>query len=158
MTLVVPIRRDRDGFGRVQCPTCEREFKTFDPPELEDQPAPHVETALLNGGFFCPYCAVQAPAASWFPKAEIELVNQFLEEASDPGLGDLNDRLDRGLVSVEAEYVSDDAPEGQLSGSDDMRRVDFTCHPSEPLKVAGDWSGDVHCLICGRVAAESSRQ
>ena len=34
----------------------------------------------------------------------------------------------------------------------DMRRVDFSCHPSEPVKVLADWSQAVHCLICGTPA------
>ena len=31
--------------------------------------------------------------------------------------------------------------------------VDFGCHPDEPVKVLDDWSGKVHCLICGEAAA-----
>ncbi len=30
-----------------------------------------------------------------------------------------------------------------------MMRVDFPCHPEEPLKVSEDWDGDVACLLCG---------
>jgi hypothetical protein len=31
----------------------------------------------------------------------------------------------------------------------DMRRFDFTCHPTEPVKVLDDRNGPLHCLICG---------
>jgi hypothetical protein len=33
-----------------------------------------------------------------------------------------------------------------------MRRVDFLCHPAEPVKVLDDWGRPVHCLICGESA------
>jgi hypothetical protein len=36
-----------------------------------------------------------------------------------------------------------------LTEEDDMRRVDFACHPEEPLKVLDKWAGSVYCLICG---------
>jgi hypothetical protein len=32
----------------------------------------------------------------------------------------------------------------------DMRRVDFRCHPAEPAKVLESWTEPVHCLICGQ--------
>jgi len=32
-----------------------------------------------------------------------------------------------------------------------MTRVDFACHPSEPLKILDDWHEPVHCLICGQL-------
>ncbi|MCY3733741.1 MAG: hypothetical protein OXG42_05625, partial [Chloroflexi bacterium] len=37
----------------------------------------------------------------------------------------------------------------------DMRRVDFSCHPAEPVKVDEAWAGPVHCLCCGEVADAS---
>lgn len=40
-----------------------------------------------------------------------------------------------------------------LTEPDDMRRVDFECHPAEPVKVFENWSEPVHCLVCGQVAA-----
>ena len=30
-----------------------------------------------------------------------------------------------------------------------MRRIEFECHPKDPLKVAEDWAEPVHCVICG---------
>jgi hypothetical protein len=29
-----------------------------------------------------------------------------------------------------------------LTESEDMRRVDFGCHPGEPLKILEGWQGD----------------
>ena len=34
-----------------------------------------------------------------------------------------------------------------------MTRVDFACHPSEPLKVLDDWREPVRCLICGQLSS-----
>jgi hypothetical protein len=31
-----------------------------------------------------------------------------------------------------------------------MTRVDFECHPTEPVKVLDDWDNPVHCRICGQ--------
>jgi hypothetical protein len=45
-----------------------------------------------------------------------------------------------------------DAPPEPLTESDDMIRVDFVCHPTEPVKVLEDWANPVHCLICGSPA------
>lgn len=36
-----------------------------------------------------------------------------------------------------------------LTEDDDMTRVDFACHLSEPLKIADDWGQPARCLICG---------
>jgi hypothetical protein len=33
-----------------------------------------------------------------------------------------------------------------------MIRVDFDCHPTEPVKVLDDWDKSVYCLICGQVS------
>jgi hypothetical protein len=40
-------------------------------------------------------------------------------------------------------------PVPDLEESDDMRRIDVNCHPTEPVKVLDDWDRSVHCLICG---------
>ena len=45
---------DSDGFLRRECPTCEREFKWFNSEEGRGEPVP-------EGGYVCPYCAIQAP-------------------------------------------------------------------------------------------------
>jgi hypothetical protein len=43
-------------------------------------------------------------------------------------------------------------PVPELDDTDDMRRIDFACHPAEPVKVLDDWDRWVHCLICGEPA------
>jgi hypothetical protein len=52
-----------------------------------------------------------------------------------------------GGISAQAE---DPEP---LTEDDDMRRIDFACHPSEPLKLLDDWRQPVHCLVCGQTTS-----
>jgi hypothetical protein len=51
----VNVPLDSDGFLRRGCPTCEREFKWLPSEESE---------SAARGGYYCPYCAVQAPEDS----------------------------------------------------------------------------------------------
>ena len=55
---------DSDGFLRRECPTCEREFKWFHTPAEEGSAAP-----VIDGGYFCPYCGVQAETNTWLTQA-----------------------------------------------------------------------------------------
>ncbi len=143
---------DSDGFLRRECPTCEREFKWLPAPEDQEAAEPP------DGGYFCPYCANQAPADSWFTQAQIERATAILSrDVVDPMMERWTDDVNRsnrgsGFVSISASYESN-APEiKELSESNDMRRVDFSCHRDEPVKVLDDWAGAVHCLICGSPA------
>ena len=68
--------------------------------------------------------------------------------------GEDMDRIGRnsgGLINVSMEY---DEPNelDPLTEADDMRRVDFACHPTEPVKVLDDWDRTVRCLVCGEAA------
>lgn len=142
---------DSDGFLRRECPTCEREFKWFDTPEGEDTAAP-----VADGGYFCPYCGVQADASTWLSKAQAELVHQLLaSQVLGPMLEKFGDdlksigRQSGGIINVEVTHDTPDEPD-PLADVDDMTRVDFTCHPTEPIKVLDDWNKPVFCLICGQ--------
>lgn len=141
---------DGDGFLRRECPTCEREFKWLSSPEGEGE-------TPAAGGYFCPYCAIQAPPGSWFTKAQIEQAKSILSsEVVQPEIDKLRDAIDRmarssgGLIRADLSMTgsSDPAPP-PLTELDDMRRVDFDCHPREPVKVLDNWGGAVHCLVCG---------
>lgn len=145
--MLVPL--DSDGFLRRECPTCERELKVR-PALGEEEPV-----QPLEGGYFCPYCGVQAPPNSWFTKAQIqsahsvvvnEVLNPMLKKFSDD-IGSIA-RRSGGLVSAR---VSHQTPEKspQLTEDDDMKVVTFTCHPAEPVKVLDDWSGPAMCFACG---------
>jgi len=136
---------DDDGFLRRACPTCDREFKWFNSPEGEGEPVP-------LGGYYCPYCRIQAPADSWFTTEQIELAkNQASREILGPEIEkmarDLRRSSSGGLVSLDLKFEMPDEMD-PLVEANDMRRVDFPCHPAEPLKVLDDWPRLVHCMIC----------
>jgi hypothetical protein len=142
---------DSDGFVRRECSTCEREFKWLAAPDEESATEPP------DGGFFCPYCVVQAPPSAWFTKAQIEMAQyiaygEFMEPELKGFKRDI-ERMDFGgsLIGVSANVNiegPDEVPE--LTEIDDMKRVDFACHPEDPIKVLDDWPSAVHCLICGK--------
>ena len=69
----VPLPLDVDGFLRRECPTCERELKWRPTPEGEE-PIP-----MPDGGYFCPYCGVQASPDAWLTEAQAAQVQQILQ-------------------------------------------------------------------------------
>jgi hypothetical protein len=133
--LEISMPLDSGGFLRRECPTCEREFKWLHTPEGEGIAAP-----VADGGYFCPYCGVQAQTNAWFTKSQIELARNIVAtQAIGPMLKDI-----RGLTY--------NPPDGldPLTEIDDMTRIEFICHPTEPVKVLEGWEKPVRCLICGR--------
>jgi ribosomal protein S27E len=144
-SMSVPL--DSDGFLRRECPTCEHEFKVFidqeGDEEAEAQDAP-------PGGYYCPYCAIQAGPDAWFTKAQLDAAkSKLMEEFVDPMLDDFKRSVENSpFVSVNVDKTDETVPD--LTETDDMRRVDFACHPGTPVKVADDHTGPVHCMICGQ--------
>lgn len=153
VTVGMSVPLDSDGFLRRECPTCEREFKWQ--PTVDD----NVEsTEAPDGGYFCPYCAIQSPLDSWLTPAQIELAQSIVAtEIVGPMLKDFTrdtNRMGRrsgGMFKISASSNSPDEMD-PLTEADDMKRIDFMCHPIEPVKVLDDWDGQVHCLICGETA------
>lgn len=149
-SMSVPL--DSDGFLRRECPTCEQEFKVFvhqeEGEEADAQDAP-------PGGYHCPYCAIQADANAWFTKAQLAAAkSKLMDEFVNPMLDDFKHSIESSpFVSVNID--KDDKPAPELSESDDMRRVDFGCHPETPVKVADDYGGTAHCMICGTAAGSA---
>jgi DNA-directed RNA polymerase subunit RPC12/RpoP len=150
--LSVSLPLDADGFLRRECPTCEREFKwRHSEDEGESEP-------MADSGYFCPYCAVQAPPESWFTKPQQALVESTIHrKVVGPALDEFGrslrdiSRRSAGFQKVDRESERQE-PSDPLTEPDDMRRVDFGCHPREPVKVLEDWNRAVHCLICGAPA------
>jgi hypothetical protein len=150
---------DGEGFLRRECPTCEREFKWLPSPDPEDDEdvAATTESAEAPESYYCPYCAVSAPPDTWMTKAQVAAAEEIVRrELIDPQLDKLArevNRLNRksgGLIGIEVGLErGKPEPAPGLDDPDDMRRVDFTCHPAEPVKVLDDWDRPVHCLICG---------
>lgn len=154
VTLGMSIPLDSDGFLRRECPTCEREFKWL--PSLDqDDKAPD---RVPDGGYFCPYCGVQAPANAWLTQAQVSLAQNMVHtEILGPILKGFADSIEGigqksgGMTSTSVEYDEPDKLD-PLTELDDMKRIDFACHPSEPLKVLDEWTTSVHCLICGELS------
>lgn len=151
VTLEMSMPLDSDGFLRRECPTCERELKWYNTPEEEGNAAP-----IADGGYFCPYCGVQAETSTWLTKAQAELArNMVATQVLGPTLKKFEDdmkgigRTSGGMISAEVTY---DAPDelDPLTEVDDLTRVDFECHPTEPVKVLDNWDKPVRCLICGQ--------
>jgi DNA-directed RNA polymerase subunit RPC12/RpoP len=145
---------DSDNFLRRECPTCEREFKwlhnTADEPSTEQADA---------AGYFCPYCGVQAPQDAWMTQAQADLAeNLVAREVMGPLLKEFGNTLkdvgrkSGGLFEARLDYRAPDEFD-PLTEVDDMQRVDFVCHPSEPVKVLDDWTRPVRCLVCGTPAS-----
>lgn len=150
MSMSLPL--DSDGFLRRHCPTCEREFKRFagsDEDDVDEAP---------DGGYFCPYCALQAPPDAWHTPAQLELARTLVLREVLPQMKQRLDRSIRDLERGSGEFVGgsvdidlSDEPD-ELAETDDMRRVDFTCHPDDGVKVLDDWDRSVHCPECGQPA------
>jgi hypothetical protein len=150
VTLEMSMPLDSDGFLRRECPTCEREFKCYYTSEEQGDAAP-----VADGGYFCPYCGVQAETSTWLTQAQAELAQNIVAtQVLGPMLKKFGDdmkgigRSSGGVISAEVSYNEPDEL-GALSEVDDMTRVDFECHPTEPVKVFDDWEKPVRCLICG---------
>lgn len=130
---------DSDGFVRRECPTCEREFKwhiSDDEDEAADVPV---------GGYFCPYCAVQSSVDAWFTQEQLEVAQAVaIEQIVDPMLRKTAKKMGGRYEKGRRDPVPD-----LDDVVDDMRRVDFACHPAEPVKVANNWDRPVTCLVCG---------
>ncbi|MGB2874754.1 MAG: EamA family transporter [Gaiellaceae bacterium] len=60
------------------------------------------------------------------------------------------ERQSSEFVKIEAGPAPTRKNRPPLAEPDDMKRVDFACHPTEPVKVREDWKDPVHCLVCGR--------
>lgn len=128
---------DGDGFLRRECPHCEREFKWLHGDSGEPMP---------DGGYFCPCCAARSEDG-WWTRPQLA----HIEALALNGAGDyLEGMLDSSIWTLKREPPRPVPP--VPDEPNDMRRVDFQCHPTEPVKVLEGWDGPVHCLICGTAA------
>jgi hypothetical protein len=141
---VVTFDLDVDGFLRRECPHCELEFKWLP----TDAGAPD--------SYHCPYCTQTAASDQWFTKQQAayldSVVHETIVEPMIDGLQKTVDEMniDGGLIKISARLDRSPAPKGDRpTDPNDMRRVEFACHPDEPLKVLDDWNGPPHCLVCG---------
>lgn len=147
LSFAIPL--DSDGFLRRECPHCEREFKWR--PDADDDAGEPMPTE----GYACPYCSGRAPADHWWTKEQLEHAEQLAaSEILGPEMKKLERRADpRSMISFEVKVDVPDKPTPLAEEPDDMRRIDFGCHPSEPVKVREDWTGEVRCIICATPVA-----
>lgn len=146
----VPIPLDAERFVLRECPACEREFRW----RVADEDEPF--EPVPEGGYHCPYCDARAPSQEWFTKAQAEFVSASALHSFAPGLDQAFAGLERNSGSLRIEVSGSlDPGEPEPLREDleaDARRVEFACHPIEPIKVDPDWQGPLHCLICGETA------
>ena len=106
LTLEMSMPLDSDGFLRRECPTCEREFKWYYTSDEQGDAAP-----IADGGYFCPYCGVQAETNTWLTQAQAGLAqNMVATQVLGPMLEEFGDdmkgiaRSSGGLISAELKY------------------------------------------------------
>jgi hypothetical protein len=158
MTMSLPL--DSDGFLRRECPKCRRQFKWH--PTAGEQSAGGAPVAVE--AYFCPYCYEPADLGAWWTQEQLEHAQQIVvAEGVGPALRrfkrqvESTSRHSGGFLRLEAHLPPLARPE-PLTEPDDMMRVDFPCHPEEPIKVDDAWEQEVACLVCGiRYPAELVR-
>jgi hypothetical protein len=139
MAVRVGLPLDDDGFLRCACSNCEREFKCLQNASDEEEPEP-------DGGYFCPYYHQQGK--DWFTEGQhhwmMAQVSKELSQSISKGFGGSSNS---GLIRYEVDQKL--AKTEKPLEVNDMQRVDFLCHPKEPVKVLDGWAQPVHCMICG---------
>lgn len=149
MEFSIGLPLDSDGFLRRQCPACQREFKwlyTESADETDEESTPQF--------YFCPYCGGQAAPDEWWTRDQLEAIQgAVFDKVVEPDVDELRNlardirRGSGGLLSMDVTLERDDVP--VIQEVDDMVRVDFACHPDEPVKVVESWVEPVFCLTCG---------
>jgi hypothetical protein len=142
---------DDDGFLRRACPACGREFKWLHT-ETDDD----ADSASDAPDYFCPYCGVNAASDQWWTGAQLAAIEAVvMDEVIEPEVDGLRRQANSiskesgGLLSLDIEVDRESVP--ALQEPNDMTKIDFACHPGEPVKIVESWVGSVHCLTCGVV-------
>lgn len=138
---------DEDGFLRRECPTCEREFKWLAAQDDADK-----NESSSPDEVRCPYCNTPSDSDSWHTPAQLEYASSVAaSEVMDPMLKEFVEGFEpNDFISVS--YEPGERLSEPPAEPNDMKRIEFACHPDEPVKIAEDWGKDVHCLICGSKA------
>lgn len=151
MDISISFPLDQD-FLRRQCPHCSREFKWHSGP-TEDRPADATDPPFYH----CPYCGEPAGHDAWWTQAQVSQAQQLIEgeeaRTLNDELGRISRRHRKGFIRMSVTPAPEPQPPAPLIESADMIAVTSPCHPWEPIKVAEDWGGPVHCLVCGELFA-----
>ena len=143
---------DTEGFLRRECPHCERQFK-WQPAEDADDGAESIPSRQVVA-YYCPYCYQAAPPDAWWTQEQLKHAQQLMmSEVLAPQLRRFGRQgrqtsHSNSFVKIDVSVPDFPIPEPLVEPSD-MIRVDFPCHPEEPLKVIEDWTAEVGCLVCG---------
>jgi hypothetical protein len=144
-TGTVTLSIDDHGFLRRECPRCGREFKWLH--------GDHGE-AMPPGGYHCPYCDGRSEDG-WWTRPQLAAIEASVGEQAEDMLYQEFKKLERHSSKF-VKFKASRSPRRSVPSipdePNDMRRVDFPCHPSEPVKVLDSWSGPTHCLLCGQTA------
>jgi uncharacterized Zn-finger protein len=145
---------DDDGFLRRECPGCGREFKWL--PTVDHSDLESVDQDQSDAGtYHCPYCATAAAADDWLTRGQARILEQaVMDRVVTPGVRSLEESL-QGLEQssgglIKASLNRPTQRSSRLTEANDMLRVEFRCHPGEPIKVLETWIGPLYCLVCGR--------
>lgn len=136
MEIPIELQLDPSGFLRRECPSCNRQFKWFYG-ETEGRPSDFVEPE----NYTCPYCGIPADHDSWWTTEQLEYAQSA---AMGPIMRNLKAEFGRSFKI----NTSHQAPT-PLIDPDDMIIVEPPCHPFEPLKIAENWTENLHCMMCG---------
>jgi len=137
-----------DGFLRRQCPACNQQFKWF----VHGEGDPDAEQV---DQYFCPLCGTGASIDDWNTPAQTEYVLNAAGPTIDQYLQDSVAGAFKGIKGA-LEFKSNpsfslDLPTPEpLNEPNDMVAIIPPCHPNEPIKVPGNRTSRIHCLICGQ--------
>jgi len=163
ISIEMKVPLDGDGFLRRECPNCERQFKL----KYSVSNTETLETIDIES-YYCPYCYEPASLDSWWTKEQLEQAQQLaFKEVVEPELKNLQRQIQSlnrndsfAQIDSKLEYLEESVP---LTEVDDMVKVDFPCHPEEPLKIDETWKQNAACFVCGiqypaSLVKESSEQ
>jgi hypothetical protein len=145
-TISMPL--DSDGFLRRECPHCTREFKWI---HSESQST----TEMEPDGYHCPYCNGQS-IDGWWTRSQLAAIEDETAYYAQSRIHEMFKGLERQSsksVRIEAGSAPMRRNRPPLTEPDDMTRIDFACHPGEPVKVLEGWTDPTHCLVCGQSSA-----
>ena len=139
---------DSEGFLRRECPHCSKAFKWHHGESDEG-------SAMELAGYHCPYCNGQS-VDGWWTVAQLAAIEDETKFFAERKIHETFKGLERNSNQF-VKFRTGSAPTRMnrppLTEPEDMRRVTSACHRSEPVKVLEEWSGPVHCLVCGQAAA-----
>lgn len=146
----VQLPLDNDGFLRRQCPHCLQEFKwhhgpTAGRPEGETDPPV----------YFCPRCGVSAAPDQWWTQDQLAFMEEYI---AGPALREATDEIEKAFrgargVTLKRGRLDEPEPPAAFHEPNDMIILAPPCHPWEPVKVPGQATTQVYCLLCGKAFA-----